>query len=245
MKSRFLMLGDSAFTVEFPTLSGVEGARHVRALRSRIEDKITTGEITGVLDLVSASRSLTMVLDVFSADFDHVLETVKSLTDGTSDTEETAGRLWTLPVCYEGDYAPDLSEVAENAGMTTDDVIKIHSGTIYDVLLIGFQPGFPFLAEVDPKLRFPRRTSPRIKVPAGSVAIANNQTAIYPWESPGGWHLLGRCPVPLFDANRSTPALIGPGDRVKFTPVSTADYEKLLQDFDAGKLDATTYGEDA
>jgi len=245
MKSRFLMLGDSAFTVEFPDLSGVEGARHVRALRSRIEAKIGAGEISGVLDLVSASRSLTMVLDIHTADFDQVLQAVKSLADEGDNQQEAAGCLWQLPVCYDGEYAPDLTEVAKTAQISADDVVNIHTGDIYDVLLIGFLPGFPFLAEVDPKLRFPRRTTPRVKVPAGSVAIANNQTAIYPWESPGGWHLLGSCPVPLFDANRDTPALIGPGDRVKFNPVSMAEYEKLLTAANGGELDATKFGEGA
>ncbi|MBE7637200.1 5-oxoprolinase subunit PxpB [Sneathiella sp. P13V-1] len=236
MNSRFLMLGDSAFTVEFPDLSGVVGARHIRALRVAIDQKIEDGAIGGVLDIISAVRSLTLVMDPDLADFRANLAVVKSLVGAESNTTESAGTLWTLPACYEGEYAPDLQEIAERSGLSTSEVVDIHTGQDYDVLLIGFLPGFPFLGEIDERIRFPRRQSPRVKVPPGSVAIANAQTAIYPWESPGGWHLIGRCPVPLFDQNRSRPALMAPGDLIRFKPVSEEVFKELDAAYKSGEL---------
>ncbi len=236
MNSRFLMLGDSAFTVEFPDLSGAVGARHIRALRGAIDQKIEEGAINGVLDIISAVRSLTLVMDPDAADLKGNLEAVKALTSGDNSQIESEGILWTLPACYEGEYAPDLSEIAERSGLSVSDVIDIHTGQDYDVFLIGFLPGFPFLGEIDERIRFPRRQSPRVKVPPGSVAIANAQTAIYPWESPGGWHLIGRCPVPLFDQNRSHPVLMAPGDLIRFQTVTATKFQELDAAYKNGEL---------
>ncbi|MEH6496092.1 MAG: allophanate hydrolase subunit 1, partial [Pseudomonas marincola] len=144
-------------------------------------------------------------------------------------------------VCYEGEYAPDLEEVAQRSKLSTNEVIQLHSSMIYDILFIGFLPGFPFLAELPEILRFPRRTSPRLRVPAGSVAIANDQTAIYPWESPGGWHLLGRCPVPLFNSAWAEPSLLTPGGQVSFEAVSEKDFKTLETDLASGQLSPTSF----
>src|SRR5690606_19723136 len=142
-----------------------------------------------------------------------------------------------LPVCYEGEAAPDLAAVAATLGIRVDELIAAHSGTEYRVYMLGFLPGFPFMGDLPAHLRLPRRAQPRVRVPAGSVAIATGLTAIYPWESPGGWHLLGRCPVPLFDARRAAPALLAAGDRVRFTPVSSAECRAIEAGLARGDID--------
>lgn len=236
MDSRVLMLGDAAFTIEFPGLSGVAGAHCVRVLHRNVQEKIEQGQLTGIIDLISATRSLSICLDPEIADFSKVCDAVHALASKPYDEEVSSEHLWTLPACYHGEYAPDMNEISHQSDLATDEVIKLHSETIYDILLIGFLPGFPFMSEISERLRFPRRTNPRLRVPAGSVAIANEQTAIYPWESPGGWHLLARCPIPLFDANWECPSLLSPGARVRFDPVSEQDFKTIEADIAGGRL---------
>ncbi|MFT6558738.1 5-oxoprolinase subunit PxpB [Sneathiella sp.] len=241
MDIRVLMLGDTAFTIEYPNLKGAVGAKTVRSLRSRVQGEIDKGALNGVVDLVSASRSLTVCLDPAKADYKAVQDTVSDLAVEPVGGDEEKLTLWTLPVCYEGEYGPDLEEVAKNANLSVAEVIALHSGQVFDILMIGFLPGFPFMSEVPDILRFPRRTSPRVRVPAGSVAIANDQTAIYPWESPGGWHLLGRCPVPLFNPDWDQPSLLAPGEKVSFEAVNSHDFEILKEDLTAGRLMPTSF----
>jgi KipI family sensor histidine kinase inhibitor len=123
-----------------------------------------------------------------------------------------------IPVVYGGADGPDLAEVARHAGMTADEVVAAHSGAAYDVFFLGFQPGFAYLGGLPPALATPRRDTPRVRVPAGSVGIGGAQTGIYPAASPGGWNLIGRTAVTLFDPHADAPALLAPGDRVRFVP---------------------------
>ena len=135
------------------------------------------------------------------------------------------GRIITIPVRYGGSFGPDLPEVAEYHGMTPSEVIALHSAVTYRVYMIGFSPGFPFLGGLDPRLHTPRKKSPREKVPAGSVGLADQQTGIYSLDSPGGWQLIGRTPVKLFDLSREEPLLLGAGDRVLFQPITEKEFE--------------------
>ena len=241
MDIRVLTLGDSAFTIEFPTLKGALGARRVRTLRDRVQHEIDAGVLLGILDVISASRSFTVCLDPQKADYNFVRDHVADLAQEPMDEVENAGQLWRLPACYEGDYAPDLEDVAKRSGLNPKEVIDLHSSVTYDVFLIGFLPGFSFMGEIDEKLRFPRRTSPRVRVPAGSVGIANEQTAVYPWESPGGWHLLARCPVPFFNSTWEQPSLLSPGVRVRFDPITISEYDKLLAELESGNLSPQSF----
>ncbi|MFD2206505.1 5-oxoprolinase subunit PxpB [Kiloniella antarctica] len=241
MDIRVLTLGDSAFTIEFPALKGALGARRVRALRARVQDETDVGALVGILDVISASRSLTVCLDPYIADYELVRARVAALAQESASEVERAGPIWTLPACYSGEYAPDLDDVAQRSGLKSQEVVDLHSSLIYDVFLIGFLPGFAFLGEIDERLRFPRRISPRVRVPAGSVGIANEQTAVYPWESPGGWHLLARCPVPFFNSAWSQPSLLSPGGRVRFDPISISEYEKLQGELNSGQLNPQSF----
>jgi KipI family sensor histidine kinase inhibitor len=135
------------------------------------------------------------------------------------------GKIVTIPVHYGGSCGPDLQEVAEYHGLTPAEVIALHSAVTYRVYMIGFSPGFPFLGGLDPRLHTPRKKSPREKVPAGSVGIADQQTGIYSLDSPGGWRLIGRTPLKLFDLSREEPLLLGAGDQVLFQPITGKEIE--------------------
>ena len=137
-------------------------------------------------------------------------------------------RTVSIPVCYGGEFGPDLEYVARHNNLTTDEVIHIHSSGEYLVYMIGFAPGFPFLGGLSPKIATPRRPSPRATIPAGSVGIAGMQTGVYPIETPGGWQLIGRTPQKLFLPNENPPSLLQAGDVVKFCPISFQEYQESV-----------------
>ena len=140
---------------------------------------------------------------------------------------ESCGRHWSLPVCYHARLAPDLDEVAARVGHSTDEVIERHSGVIYYVYMLGFLPGMAYLGDVPAELALPRRATPRLKIPAGSLAITNMMTSILPRETPSGWHVIGRSPMALFEVAPTPRALLAPGDTVAFRPVSILEFEHL------------------
>lgn len=136
------------------------------------------------------------------------------------DSPSSPERPLEISVRYGGDDGPDLAEVAERCGLSQLEVVRIHASTTYRAYLLGFAPGFAYLATLSPSLELPRRDNPRPRVPAGSVAIAGRQTAVYPLSTPGGWHLIGRTELPIWDARREPPALITPGREVRFVPLA-------------------------
>lgn len=176
---------------------------------------------TAVTDLVAGWTSLLVHYDPLRltlAELQAGLAPLLADWPGASGAQRE-GRLHEVPTLYQG---PDLAEVAERCGLREADVIARHSGRDYQVGAIGFMPGFAFLGELDERLALPRRSTPRTRVPAGSLAIAERQTAVYPQASPGGWNLIGRCLWRVFDAQAEPPCLLAPGDRVRFVPVDEA-----------------------
>jgi inhibitor of KinA len=151
----------------------------------------------------------------------------------TSPEQGDTGALVIVPACYDGPYGPDLGDVAAFGRCSIDEVIELHLRLEYRVFVVGFVPGFAYMAPVDPRIAAPRRASPRLKVPPGSVAVAAGQTGVYPAETPGGWNLIGRCPVKPYDADRAEPFLFHPGDRVRFQRMSASDYKHASQWRDA------------
>jgi inhibitor of KinA len=132
-----------------------------------------------------------------------------------------------VPVCYENEFAPDLNDVAQHSGLSQDEIIRRHSDATYRVACVGFTPGFPYLSGLPSELATPRRSSPRKEIPAGAVAIGGTQTGIYPRKSPGGWNIIGRTPLRLFDVERESPALLHTGGQVRFRQISRSEFEKL------------------
>jgi KipI family sensor histidine kinase inhibitor len=145
----------------------------------------------------------------------------------TRQAPAEGGRSHEIPVCYGGSHGPDLHELARHLGLSETAVVARHAGADYRVAMLGFAPGFPYLLGLDPALAMPRRVDPRTRVPTGSVAIGGAQTGIYPAELPGGWHLIGRTPLRLFDADADTPSLLAAGDRVHFRAIDAVEFADL------------------
>jgi KipI family sensor histidine kinase inhibitor len=196
-------------------------------------------KVEGVDEVTPAYASLAARVDPKSAKVASVIKAVeKAWAHGTTD--EARGRLIKVPVCYEEGFAPDLEWVAKNAGLKAEEVVALHSSKEYTCMMLGFSPGFVYLDEVDPKIKADRLETPRTKVQAGSVGIAGAQTGIYGLETPGGWRLIGRTPLTMFNAHASPPAPVGPGDRVKFERISAEEFKFVKKasaappSFDAG-----------
>ncbi|MES2437684.1 MAG: 5-oxoprolinase subunit PxpB [Verrucomicrobiota bacterium] len=204
-------LGDSAWLVEFPDDKGEAALARVTGLVEALEKS----RPDGVLDIVPSFASVAVHLGM--ADGSEIRTWIASVTMADRLPEGGEKR---IPVCYGGEDGPDLIELAAATGLSPDEVISLHSSAVYTVAAVGFSPGFPYLAGLPEPLHVPRRSTPRLAVPAGSVAIAGGQAGIYPFTSPGGWHVLGRTGETLFDPHAARPALLRPGDRVRFVPVA-------------------------
>ena len=222
MKARFLLAGDTALVVEF----GDRVDRGVSDSVLNLSACVRASSIPGVTETVPTYRSLMVHYDPLATDSVSVVAAIEKLL-GAGGSESPQAKLWRIPACYAASHAPDLDDVAQRSGLTTDEVVKHHAQTLFHVYMVGFVPGFPYMGDLPEALVLRRRTDPRVKVPAGSIATAMGQTAIYPVESPGGWHLIGATPVRLFDPGSPRPALLAPGDKVRFDPVSAAELERI------------------
>lgn len=210
---RVAPLGDGAVTLTLGDRVDAALARRVRALAAAIR----AARLDAVHDVVPAYAALTVFYDPLHVDHEVMAARLLAVADRADHAPApAAGREHRIPVRYDG---PDLEEVAHRTGLTPAEVIARHSAPTYEVFLLGFVPGFAYLGELDERLVLERRAEPRVRVPAGAVAIAGRQTAVYPLPTPGGWHLLGRTSVRLFDPAADPPALLAAGDRVRFVPV--------------------------
>jgi inhibitor of KinA len=221
MIMRFLHAGDAALVVEF-------GDRIDRELNERVlrlSARVRAARLNGVVETVPTFRSLMVLYDPVVTDGASLAADIEGLEDSGEAPRQAT--LWRIPACYEGRYAPDLEDVAQRTGLTTDGVAAMHAATRFNVYMVGFVPGFPYMGDLPRSLALPRRTDPRVRVPAGSIAIASNMTAIYPVESPGGWHLIGSTPVRLFDLRAARPALLSPGDEVAFQRITADEFETI------------------
>lgn len=228
MAVQFLKQGDTALVVQFGDVID-------RALSDRVLNlgrRIRALGIVGITDLVPTFRSLLVNYDPLVVGGDELKGKLQSLLE-SADAQTQEARQWTIPVCYEGEYAPDVDDVAEAGGISRAQVVQQHADTLFHVYMLGFVPGYPYMGDLPPALVLPRRSNPRTRVPPGSVAIASVMTAIYPLESPGGWHLIGSTPVRLFNISSPQPALLSPGDKVRFKPVGQAEYLSIRRAVEA------------
>lgn len=183
----------------------------------------------GVVEYMPTYRAVAVHYNPLITSFEHLKSSLLELSANLEEVEIAAPKLIELPVCYGGEFGPDLDFVATNHGLSQEEVIRLHSEPEYLVYMIGFTPGYPFLGGLPEVLHTPRLDTPRKKVPAGSVGIANGQTGIYPIESPGGWQLIGQVPVKLFDPGKSDPFLFSAGNIIKFRPVDKQEYMTIRQ----------------
>jgi KipI family sensor histidine kinase inhibitor len=234
---RLLALGDAAITLEFG--NRIDPALNVQVMAVR--DVISTLHLEGVTDLVPTYRSLTVHFDPLRLNRDvlgqHLLDAARAAEPGTQLAER-----WQIPVTFGEEFGVDLLDVAQATGHRAEEVVDALCTVELRVFLIGFLPGFPYLGQLPQWLHLPRRPSPRTTVPANSVAIAGAQAAVYPWQSPGGWHLLGRTPARLFDpSDAGRPALLAPGDTVRFRSIDRNEYLRLSAAVASGEIDSSEW----
>jgi inhibitor of KinA len=216
--ARMHALGDAAVTIEFGQTIGREVSDLVLAARTAI---VAAG-IPGVREYVPTFRSLTVHFDPAAIGFADLTARIGGL-DLSDMANAAPGQIWTVPVVYDG---PDLAALAQAAGLSAAEAAALHASADYHVYMLGFLPGFAYLGDLPEPLRRPRLEVPRTRVPAGSVAVADTLTAIYPVQSPGGWHLIGRTPLCLFDHLADPPSLFAPGDSVRFRAIDAAEFER-------------------
>lgn len=224
MDLRILPAGDAAWLIELP--ERIDPIVNSRAIQIA---KALEGADLPITDVVVGYRSVMVYVDPLAEQPAQVERRLHAIASATPGDESKTGALVDVPVCYGAVYGPDLPEVAAFAQCSIDEVIERHLALEYRVFVVGFVPGFAYMASVDPRIAAPRRASPRLRVPAGSVAIAAGQTGIYPADTPGGWSLIGRCPIRPYDPAREQPFMFHPGDRVRFYRISESAYRSASQ----------------
>lgn len=237
MNPEIVPLGDRAVLVNFQQTIHPEIHTQVMNLNSRTKD----ASIAGITFIQPAYCSLTLGYDPRKISFQELKALIRDLLSQPTKQPEAPARRLDLPVCYQGEFAPDLNEIANRSELEAEEIIRLHTGMRYQVFMLGFLPGFPYMGILPEELQVSRKNTPRMKVAERSVGIAGLQTGVYPVESPGGWNIIARTPVPLFEVSTEHPFLFQPGDQVKFMAVSPAEYQEIReavrnQSFDRSSL---------
>jgi KipI family sensor histidine kinase inhibitor len=217
---RILPSGDLALVVEFGNEISTACNDKVRQLNQCLK----RNEIKGVIETVPTFRSLLVYYDPLKITYKKLCNYIEAVANAEGDIKVKSNRIVEIPVCYGGQYGEDLVEVAEYVGMSETEVIRIHSSVDYLIYMLGFLPGFPYLGGLDKRLETPRLSNPRTSIPAGSVGIGGEQTGVYPIDSPGGWRLIGRTPIRLYDSKREKPTLYQAGDFIHFQPINEDEF---------------------
>ena len=210
--------GDAALIVQFA--GRVDPAVNARAIA--LASQLRASALVGLQDVVPTFRSVAVYFNPLQTDHGRLRAELRRLAVSNAEAEPPFGEPIVVPVKYGGHFGPDLAEVARFGNLTEDEVVRLHTAVTYRVFMLGFVPGFAYMGSVNPRIAVPRRQTPRTAVPAGSVGVAGVQTGIYPSEAPGGWQLIGRTALRLFDVSRASASLFRPGDRVRFVAVDHA-----------------------
>lgn len=213
--------GEQAISIEWPNRVEEAILNDILEFKTYLKDHLDSDD----WEMVPAYNSLTLINKAANFEFD---ELQHQLQDWYSRKKESTSKehfLWELPVCYAADYGIDLQEVSEFLGLTIEALITLHTSIEYTVYGIGFLPGFMYLGGLPKHLETPRRSTPRLKVSKGSVGLAGKQTGIYPQESPGGWNIIGRCPISIFDPTKNPPIFVNVGDKIRFFEITQAEYD--------------------
>jgi KipI family sensor histidine kinase inhibitor len=216
--------GDSAMVLALPEQIDPRFNARCISMAQAIRESLGVA----IRDVVIGYCTVTVYFDPLSSDPSWLKEQLQSIAGHGGTGRRAGGATVEVPVCYGGEFGPDLDHVAAFGGCSPEEAVARHSGTLYRVYLIGFVPGFAYMATVDPRIAVPRRASPRTQVPAGSVAIAGGQTGVYPLETPGGWNIIGRTPAKPYDPARAEPFMFHPGDQVSFRSIDRAEFHRLI-----------------
>lgn len=227
---RILPCGDAALTVVLGDEISEETGGRVCALVSAL----TKARTRGIVDIIPAFCSLTICYRPSDISYEKLCRYIRRAMNQARQNVISMRRIHRIPVCYGGEFGPDLSDVASMAGISEKEVVIRHSTRDYLIYMLGFLPGFPYLGGLDMSIAAPRLDSPRQVIPCGSVGIGGSQTGIYPMESPGGWRLIGRTPLRLYDPSRMPPVLYTAGDYIRFEPIDRARYDEIARAVDSG-----------
>ena len=223
---KFLFSGDSALVIEFGNEISVDINKKIR----KMMDNIKKENIDGIIELVPTYCSLLVNYDVLKIDYKSLVEKLKTLLNDDNETgEDEEVTLIEIPTLYNDECGPDLAYVAEYNKLSKEEVIKIHTGTDYLVYMLGFMPGFTYLGGMSEKIATPRLESPRLQIYPGTVGIAGKQTGMYPSMSPGGWRIIGRTPLKLYNPDSETPVYISSGDYIRYISISEEEYNDILK----------------
>ena len=209
-------LGDRALTIDFPEVDSAV----IRDLLRTLETRVQTDAPPGVTARVPAIRTLTLHYEPTRTSYDTLRSYIGETLIGLTLIRLAPREPVVIPVCYGGEFGPDLTDVAAAHDTSPADIVEAHTAGRYTVAMLGFLPGFPYLDGLDAALHTPRRGTPRTSVPAGSVGIGGSSTGVYPFASPGGWQIIGRTPIALFEPERTPPALLQAGDQVRFIAIT-------------------------
>ncbi|UQS86589.1 5-oxoprolinase subunit PxpB [Nicoliella spurrieriana] len=219
---KIIPVGDQALSIVFPDVIDITVNRQIQALVKQINQL----NIVGIQSLIPAYHTLMISFDALKVTYLQLRSKLNGLLSTDESLQNAEKRILKIPVCYENPYNPDLQSVAEFAGISPEEVIRMHTQGTYLIYFLGFLPGFAYMASVDKQIAMPRLETPRVKIPAGSVGIAGIQTGFYPVDAPGGWRLIGRTPLKLYN-QRKPELFFHSGDFVKFFSISLDEYEKI------------------
>jgi inhibitor of KinA len=224
-QARIRLSGDRALLVEYG--DGIDPVvnEKVRAMTALLKKNLPAG----VEAVVPAYRSLSILYDPLTTTTARLAEILHALEADFCAAQIAEPKVVPIPVCYGGEFGPDIGVVAEHTGLAEQEIVAVHASVDYPIYMIGFTPGFCYLGGLDHRLRTPRRKTPRTNLPAGSVGVAESQTGVYPVESPGGWQIIGQTPLRLFAPARKNPFLYEAGDRIRFVPVAEAEFRRLYE----------------
>ncbi|KUO70412.1 MAG: allophanate hydrolase [Clostridia bacterium BRH_c25] len=222
-KGRYLLSGDKGLVIEY----GNEISEAVNKKVRNMYMAIRKSQIAGIHEMIPTYRSILIQYNPVELEIDKLMEALTEIEKTMDSIDLPKPRIIELPTIYGGEFGEDLSFVAEHNGISEAEVIKIHSSVDYLIYMLGFTPGFPYLGGMSEKIETPRLKVPRTKIPAGSVGIAGKQTGVYPIEAPGGWQLIGRTPVKLYNLKSSIPIILQAGDYIRFTPVEKDEYDNI------------------
>ena len=224
MKPTISPVGDRAISIDFGQVIDPTINRHIRQTIERIKAL----QLEGIIELVPTYCALLVEYDAMLYSYSEICNIIEpTLEEGMTNTTNELVTVVEVPTVYGGEFGPDLSFVASHNHLSEDEVISIHSGTDYLVYMLGFIPGFTYLGGMDPRIATPRLSSPRTLIPAGSVGIAREQTGTYPSDSPGGWQIIGRTPVTMYDMSKAQAALLNAGDYVRYVPIDESEFHRI------------------